>query len=336
VTQLQRELQRARLDLRHLRRSLREAEARYDRLLAAEKEDRAKAQVAEANLRAVLSSSPLPIVVLDLQGNVETWNQAARETLGWTEKELVGRPLPIIPARHQDDANQVFYRLLGGERVLGIEVERQRKDGTRIFLNISAAPLLDPEGRVERIVEVYADVTARKRADELLEFMALHDPLTGLPNRLLLKRRIDTAAAGESGWSSPFLVMVMDLDQFKEINDRLGHQFGDEVLQAVAARIRQVLRPGDTLSRLGGDEFAILVAQASLADAPAIAAKIMTAFNEPFHVEDEQIALTTSIGAASSRVHGGDAKRLLHCADLAMYAAKRDRCGFRSFVEEAA
>jgi PAS domain S-box-containing protein len=264
---LKRKLEAALQERERLATALRESEARYRLLLVTEQQQRSQAEAAEAILRA----SPLPIIVLDLEGYVKSWNTAAERTLGWTAEEILDRPLPTIPEASRDAANVVFLQLLAGETIVGMEVRRQKKDGSWIDLSISAAPLRDAEGRVMSIVEVYADVTERKRAEKTLEYLALHDSLTDLPNRNLLKRRVEEAILASDSSGTPFSILVLDLDRFKEVNDTLGHHAGDLLLKAVSVRLRQVVRATDTVARLGGDEFAVLLPGAGCEGAALVA-----------------------------------------------------------------
>jgi diguanylate cyclase (GGDEF)-like protein/PAS domain S-box-containing protein len=311
-----------------LANALQESEARYRRLLLTEQQQRSQAEAAEATLRGILAASPQPILVLDLEGYVKSWNAAAEQTLGWTAEEIINRPLPTIPETARDAANAVFVQLVAGETIVGMEVRRQKKDGSWIDLSISAAPLRNADGRITSIVEVYADVTERKRAEKMLEYLALHDSLTDLPNRTLLKQRVEEAILASEEGSSPFAVLLLDLDQFKEVNDTLGHHAGDLVLKQVAGQLRQSVRDTDTVARLGGDEFAVLLPGA------AVAGEILRDLKRPLLVEGKQINIETSIGGAVYPEDGHDSRALLHQADISMYAAKRAGSGYVAHVSQ--
>ena len=317
------QLEAVRAERDRLQAALRESKARYRSLLAAEQQERANAEAAEANLRSVLAASPQPIVVLDLAGCVKSWNTAAERTLGWTAEEILDRGLPIIPPEQQEAANAVFYRLLAGETILGMEVRRQRKDGAWIDLSISAAPRRDAQGRITSIVEVYADITERKRAEKSLQHLALHDSLTDLPNRNLLKDRLQAAIISPGLEVASFALLLLDLDRFKEVNDTLGHHTGDDLLREVATRLRSVVRDTDTVARLGGDEFAVILLDAGPAVAGLVARKIARALERPFALDGGKVTVSPSIGAAFYPQHGDDPRTLLHKADIAMYTAKR-------------
>jgi diguanylate cyclase (GGDEF)-like protein len=167
------------------------------------------------------------------------------------------------------------------------------------------------------------DVTERRDAEARLLHQALHDPLTGLPNRTLFKQRLEQALDVSSGDHRPFALMFIDCDRFKQINDSLGHQAGDTVLQTLARRIGGCLRGGDTLARLGGDEFAALVrGVADEAEAISIAERLLDECREPVRLGDEQMVVGVSIGVAVGAPGSGDPARLLHDADTAMFEGK--------------
>ncbi len=162
-----------------------------------------------------------------------------------------------------------------------------------------------------------------QKAAEIERHRALHDELTDLPNRALLHERIDQAILDARRNNSPIAVLLMDLDRFKEINDTLGHYYGDYVLQLIAPRLRSCIRESDTISRLGGDEFAVVLPGVNLEKAAAISEKIVHAMEESFQIEGNDLHLDISIGIAMYPEHGLDSDTLLQHADIAMYEAKR-------------
>jgi diguanylate cyclase (GGDEF)-like protein len=178
-------------------------------------------------------------------------------------------------------------------------------------------------------------LTASRRLrnqSEMNRHLALHDTLTGLPNRVLLLDRATTALALASRSRRVTGVLMLDLDRFKEINDTLGHNYGDGLLVGVAGRLEEVLRPGDTAIRLGGDEFAILVTDLERPEeVHAVAVRVQAVLHQPFMVEDVTLDVEASIGMATSPAHGDDIDTLLRCADVAMYAAKASRSGIEMY-----
>jgi len=161
-----------------------------------------------------------------------------------------------------------------------------------------------------------------------LEHLAMHDPLTGLPNRALFRDRLRQALQASRRRPAPFAVFIIDLDRFKEINDTLGHNTGDRLLQQVASRLAAQVRDADTVARLGGDEFALLLPSLGREHAPAVARKIVDALAVPCRVEGRVLEVGASVGVALHPEHGASASDLMRRADVAMYAAKRDGCGF--------
>jgi diguanylate cyclase (GGDEF)-like protein len=168
----------------------------------------------------------------------------------------------------------------------------------------------------------YRDSTERKALEDQLRHQAFHDVLTGLANRSLFRDRLDHALARASRGGRPTAVLYLDLDDFKSVNDRLGHVEGDRLLVAVGDRLRQATRAGDTVARLGGDEFAIIVEETEPPEAEEAAARILTSLTAPFIIGERPIEARASIGIAIQSVDSGDADELLRRADIAMYAAK--------------
>jgi diguanylate cyclase (GGDEF)-like protein len=212
----------------------------------------------------------------------------------------------------------------------GHEVTYQRtanpNDGGERHLEIRLAPQIGDQGNVTGYFSVTTDITEHKLAAERIQRVAHHDSLTRLPNRLLFNDRLDQAISQAKRQSSRFGLLYLDLDRFKPVNDSLGHTAGDELLQAVAARIRGQVRDSDTVARVGGDEFTvILTGTVKREEAQAVAAKIITAFVAPFYLgEDKQsVTIGTSVGIAVYPEDALEADGLIKAADAAMYAAKQ-------------
>ncbi len=179
------------------------------------------------------------------------------------------------------------------------------------------------------------DVTAPRMAAAALRRQATHDALTGLPNRVLLNDRLEQALAAGKRNGTPVALLMMDLDQFKEINDALGHHHGDQLLVALSRRLEDVLRDADTIARLGGDEFAILLTtDATRAGAVTVARRVMSALERPFEIDGLSLQTNASIGIALAPEHGSDAESLAKRADVAMYTAKRSSHGFAVYASE--
>jgi diguanylate cyclase (GGDEF)-like protein/PAS domain S-box-containing protein len=182
----------------------------------------------------------------------------------------------------------------------------------------------DGRGQIYTIVH---DITERKLAYAALAHQALHDGLTGLPNRGLLQAGLQEAVAAAHNGGPPVALLLVDLDRFKEVNDTLGHQVGDLLLQQIAQRLQGAVRASDLVARLGGDEFAVLLPGADSNSAARVAAELGRVVHMPLVLRGHAITVDASIGTAAAPEHAQDADALLHCADVAMYQAKRSGAG---------
>lgn len=195
------------------------------------------------------------------------------------------------------------------------------------WLLMRGKALRDEQGRAVRLSGSITDVTDRKRQQANLEYQALHDSLTGLPNRNLLHDRLHISIQNAARQKMSVALILMDLDRFKEVNDTLGHQYGDLMLQQIGTRLQQVLRHSDTIARLGGDEFAILIADTNETFASHVAQKVHVALNRVFNLDNHFLHIGASLGIAIYPQHGDNAQSLIQHADTAMYVAKRSNTG---------
>jgi len=226
---------------------------------------------------------------------------------------------PSLAARRQES----LRRAIQERRVVEHEETVVTPTGEQRYYVRRACPVLDEEGRVVRVIGYGLDITERKRAELRLAHLALHDALTGLPNRTLFLDRLQHALdrAGRTG--RQVAVLFVDLDRFKGVNDALGHEAGDSLLQQVAQRLQSCVRSSDTLARLAGDEFTVLLEDvAGVHEAQAVAERIQAALQEPFLVAGQQLAVTASVGVALSGPETRQAEELLRRSDAAMYRAK--------------
>jgi len=199
-----------------------------------------------------------------------------------------------------------------------------RQDGQVAWLSSHAKTLADASGRVRRMIGVSQDITERKRQEEEARFLAYHDTLTGLPNRRLLDDRLRQAIFLAQRRDTRVALMVVDLDQFKQVNDALGHRAGDAVLREAAHRIAGCVRKADTLARHGGDEFVVVVPDLQQdSDCQVVAEKILRALEPPFQVDGRDFSIGASIGLSLFPTDAGDGEALLRNADAAMYRAKQ-------------
>jgi diguanylate cyclase (GGDEF)-like protein len=230
-------------------------------------------------------------------------------------------------------AGTLFARLMAGADVVSEELELVAKGGQPVFLDVSARPIVEG-GQLVGVEGIARDMTERRALLDALTYQALHDPLTGLPNRTLFGDRLGHALALSRRHSSTVALMLLDLDNFKLVNDSLGHSVGDEVLVAVAWRLDRKLRTSESLMRLGGDEFAVIVEDAKTeSELAAVAARILSALTEPLAVDDRVGQITASLGIALSQP-GDDPASLLRKADIAMYQAKAEHPGHFRFYDQ--
>lgn len=282
----------------------------------------------------------------DLHGNVTYLNRAAEETTGWTRDEAYGRPIVDVlklVERGVPAAAGKVQALLTEESKMVLEMADTclncvlvRRDGRELGVDCNVTLVRDENEKVTGRVVAFRDVSVARAASLEISHLAHHDPLTNLPNRILFKDRLTQAISLAQRQGKPLAVMFIDLDHFKKINDSLGHDVGDQILQSVASRLLACVRRSDTVSRLGGDEFVILLSQIEhAADAAFSARKILRAFAKPHIVEKRSIDVNLSIGLSAYPTDGRTAESLMNRADNAMYEAKQEgRNKYRFFRRE--
>jgi diguanylate cyclase (GGDEF)-like protein/PAS domain S-box-containing protein len=310
-------------------------EAKLDRLIAANEalqariEEHLKAEqdwTAERGLlRAMIDQVPDYLFVKDVDSRFVVANIAVAADLGRTPEDLIGKTdfdlhAPEFARGFFADEQRVIHT---AEPAIALEESVMTTEGRRKWLSTTKVPLRDDHGRIIGIVGVCRDVTDRKLAEDQIHFLAHHDALTGLPNRVLLMDRIEQALLQAERNGSFVTVMFIDLDNFKLVNDSLGHSAGDTLLQTVAERMEQSVRATDTVVRIGGDEFVILLPdQRQLSDAAGVLEKLRHAIAQPIAIEGQLFRVTSSIGLATYPQDGNDGETLLMNADTAMYQAK--------------
>jgi diguanylate cyclase (GGDEF)-like protein/PAS domain S-box-containing protein len=253
-----------------------------------------------------------------IDGRILDVNDAIARMFGYRDREELLAETAYSLYTAEEDRNRVMAQLREHGRVSNHEVRMRRRDGTPLWV-IESMTLLDG-GVIEGTI---VDITDRKTAQEQMEYQAYHDALTGLPNRLLFRDRIDIALAHAKRHRTAAAVMFLDLDQFKLVNDSLGHTVGDALLQEVATRLVHSIRADDTVARMGGDEFTVLLTDVKDSSASAVVAqKLLDAISQPMLIDGHELYVTTSIGIARSPEDGTDAETLLKRADNAMYRAK--------------
>jgi diguanylate cyclase (GGDEF)-like protein/PAS domain S-box-containing protein len=283
----------------------------------------AELSLADARFRSLVESSDDAIISATPDGLVSSWNAAAQRLLGYCGPEILGRPADlIIPEDERAEWVQIRRSFGKGSTRRSFETERVHKDGTLVPVSLTVSPIYDGD-TVTGVSGILRDITDRLALQQEMEFRALHDSLTGLPNRELLTDRFEQALRADKRAGTRTGLLVVDLDRFKEVNDTFGYHYGDELLRQVGPRLAGVLRGVDTVARLGGDEFGVLLpGMGCAAEATAVASKLAAALEMPFHVEGVDLDVEASIGVVISGEHGHDVTTLLRHADIAMDVAK--------------
>jgi diguanylate cyclase (GGDEF)-like protein len=292
--------------------------------------------------RSLIDNSPFPIIALELDGTIREINPAAERMLEYTNGELAGKASPLI----LHDPDQVARRAIQLSHELGMLVspdisvltvnpsrgviDRQewtyiRKGGSHVIVELSVTALTDELQKVTGWLCVAYDITERKHTEEYISHLAHHDSLTGLPTRTLLNDRVELALKRAHRNSSKVALMMVDIDNFKRVNDSLGHSVGDNLLISVAQRLQHTIRETDTVARMGGDEFIVLIDDVrSEEEAEKIAEKLVAIMSAPITINGEQHPISASIGLCLYPEGGEDIDSLLKNADEAMYFAKAE------------
>lgn len=277
-----------------------------------------------------LNSISDAVFCTDLHGNIDYLNVAAEKLTGWSREEANGRPsnhiFHIINGTTRQPAPNPVALVLQFSSPNGIAADTVliKRDGSEVPVEDSASPIYDRNGELTGAVVVFHDVSEAKAMSMKMAHLALHDFLTNLPNRVLLNDRIAQAVAFAKRHHTQLSLLFLDLDNFKNINDSLGHSIGDKLLQSVSQRLTHCVRNADTVSRQGGDEFVILLADNKNAkDAALTADKILHELTRAHQVETSLLYISTSIGISVYPNDGLDAETLIKNADTAMYYAKQ-------------
>jgi diguanylate cyclase (GGDEF)-like protein/PAS domain S-box-containing protein len=292
------------------------------------------ARQSESRFRSLIQNSSDVITVIDIDTTVRYLTPSVREVLGYDPPELIGTRL--FDLVHPDDSPRLVSFCDNPVRELGIgspfEVRLRRRDGAWLDLEMVSNNLLH-DSNVGGIVLTARDVSERKGLESQLTHKAFHDELTGLANRALLTDRVRHALARRISGGERLAVLFLDVDDFKTINDSLGHGAGDKVLVAVAERLATCLRPADTTARVGGDEFAVLLEDTSTKHAAAVAERIIATLQRPLTLEGMEVFVGASIGIALADYDETTPEELLRNADLAMYLAKSQGKGLWRLFE---
>lgn len=288
-------------------------------------------------LSQAVEQSPVSVVITDPSGIIEYANPKFCASTGYTLDELVGETTARIKSGLTPESvyADLWATITSGRRWQG-ELHNRNKNGELYWENVTISPILDESGSIAHYLGIKEDISVRKEYEEKLVRQANFDSLTGLPNRLLAQDRLAQAIANaeRAGHGSKVALLFIDLDDFKKINDTLGHDFGDRLLKEVSARFQSCIRRTDTVARFGGDEFLVIVTEVhEQANAELVAENLLQQMCSPFVLNGIQFMINASIGIALYPDDGTDVQHLLQDADAAMYRAKREGSGqFRFFT----
>jgi len=302
---------------------------------------------------SVIQNAPFSIIATDVQGTITAMNVAAENLTGYSREELVGKaPLTVLhderelasaarnAAATDDSVELAGFEVLSAGAVAGEMEEKEwtlvRRDGSRAPINLAMRAVASDTGEISGFVGIAVDITERRQMLQYVTHLATHDQLTGLVGRALLRDKTVEAVERARRYGTKVAVFVIDLDQFKRINDSLGHASGDQVLIEIASRLRRSVRSTDVVARVGGDEFVVVMTDiTTVADVEHCAANLITRMSPEIRVDEQLVNLTTSVGVCIYPDFAADAKHLLKRSDSAMYVAKENgRNQYQIFSED--
>ena len=298
--------------------------ARTNRELEQEIAVRERAERELRKLSSAVEQSPASVIIADCEGRIDYVNPKFEQVTGYTRDEVRGKSLDFLHSGYTStEKGQSLWRNVESGRPWRGEVHSRKKSGELYWEEASISPILDENGALAHLLAVNEDLTVRKQFEMRLMRQAHYDHLTGLPNRTLAMDRLERAIPLSRREKDLLAVMFLDLDNFKIVNDTLGHSAGDELLLATARRLQKTLRSSDTVARLGGDEFLLIMpALGNLDELESAAGRVLNCFAEPITVEGREIFVTASLGITVAPNDSDDPHVLLRNADAAMYKAK--------------
>jgi diguanylate cyclase (GGDEF)-like protein/PAS domain S-box-containing protein len=275
-------------------------------------------------LSTALSSAANAVLVTDAQGRIQWINAAFTRLSGYSPEEAIGQTPRLLKSGQQEDVYyQTLWQSINKGEVWCSETVEKNKEGSLYTVMQTITPLTDINGKITHFIAIHEDITEQKRTQERIKHMAHYDTLTGLPNRALFFDRLRYSLSKAKRTGNGVALLYMDLDGFKQVNDRMGHHAGDLLLIEVASRLAKCLRESDTVARLGGDEFTIVLNDVHKNEyVSAVATKIIETISVPFDLEGQQVRIGISIGVARYTDEASNEDCLIKCADQAMYEAK--------------
>jgi len=285
----------------------------------------------------VVENTAEAVIVTDPQRNITTVNQAFTEITGYEEAEVLGfNPRLLQSERHDQAFYQAIWAYIHQHGKWQGEIWDRRKNGEIYPAWSTISAVYDGKGELTHYVLLFSDISAIKQSQEKLDFLAYHDPLTNLANRILFEERLEHALRHAHRKQGKFAVLFLDLDHFKNINDSLGHSVGDKLIQQAAQRLKSLVREDDTVARLGGDEFVIILEGFNEgSNVTTFLDKLLDTFREPFIISRHELHVTLSIGVSFYPSDGTDSDEMIKNADTAMYRAKKNgRNGYHIYARE--
>ena len=287
----------------------------------------AEIRVNAERLRLAVTASGLGISDYDARTGTLHWSAELREILGVSSDEPADQATAqaLIHPEDRAEAAEHERRARRGDfthQYRGVRRIYRKNDGALRWVSTQGHPIYDEAGRLVRVILTIKDVTEEKAAQDRLHWTATHDAVTGLPNRAAFQTTLDSALSGAMTRAHPLSLLLVDLDNFKAINDNFGHHAGDRVLRTFGDRISPALPPGAVLARFGGDEFAVILPDLAPPAAAALAEELLALFRRPFAHDGASIDLRASVGVAGFPEHATDAEELVKSADIALYSAK--------------
>lgn len=308
---------------------------RYCYAVLSDRSDQRKAEEASSLTARVIESAAEGIMITDAHRIIRSVNPAFEKSTGYTAREAIGRtPALLQSGRHDESFYKEMWAALDKHGKWQGEVWNRNKSGDIYPEWLSISAVRDSRQKVTHYVGIFSDAHTQEQVLERLHYLAYYDGLTGLPNRRLFLDRLTISLAQARRDRHMLALMFIDLDYFKQINDRLGHKVGDSLLIAVTERLKTCLRDGDTLARLGGDEFTVILPAIIHENAAShVARKFLESFSNPVAIGEHILNITSSIGFSIFPEDGEDADSLLNHADIAMYQIKESgRNGYLRYL----
>jgi len=306
-------------------------------VIATDITDRRESEEELRKLSQAVEQSPVSIIIADLNGMAEYVNPKFFEVSGYSLKEVVGKKTSILSSGHTSERvyKELWETIKSGKEWQG-EIQNRKKNGQLFWENLLISPIKDLQGGITHFLAIKEDITLKKEYEKRLAYKTNFDYLTDLPNRILVFDRLSQAISSASRKDREVVIMLIDLDQFKIVNDTLGQAAGDKLLMEAAKRLKKSIRKSDTVARLSGDEFLVVLPDLIAATHSAVVAqKILEAFSRPFCIDEREVFVTASIGLTVYPSDGENPDILLRNADAAMYSAKKEsRNTFRFFTVE--